>query len=211
MNRRGSRSVSMQRERELSDKWCRTILSAVYLRCQASSSLQQRTIDMSSVLQIRNQLNEVTFLSTQDAAPTPAQKLASQQLLSSAAQLSVNFIAIISCVPPDHFNHRSTSRNPIPVIAIISYYPPNLPSDHPPALQWLTTPTTSVQLSSSFPSHGRRCDNIRKQRQFFHCPPVIIENASSDQQGNTRFLAISVFICQIYFTVLTVDVCCVSN
>jgi len=101
---------------------------------------------MSSVLQIRNQLNEVTFLSTQDAAPTPAQKLASQQLLSSAAQLSVNFIAIISCVPPDHFNHRSTSRNPIPVIAIISYYPPNLPSDHPPALQWLTTPTTSVQL-----------------------------------------------------------------
>src|SRR6218665_2491912 len=146
MNRRGSRSVSMQRERELSDKWCRTILSAVYLRCQASSSLQQRTIDMSSVLPIRNQLNEVTFLSTQDAAPTPAQKLASQQLLSSAAQLSVNLIAIISCVPPDHFHHRSTSRNPIPVIAIISYYPPNLPSDHPPALQWLTTPTTSIQL-----------------------------------------------------------------
>src|SRR6218665_77009 len=101
---------------------------------------------MSSLLQIRNQLNEVTFLSTQDAAPTPAQKLASQQLLSSAAQLSVNLISIISCVPPDHFNHRSTSRNPIPVIAIISCYPPNLPSDHPSALQWLTTPTTSIQL-----------------------------------------------------------------
>src|SRR6218665_1750779 len=88
---------------------------------------------MSYVLQIRNQLNEVTFLSTQDGAPTPAQKMVSQPQQSSVQLLG-------------HFNHSSTIRNPIPVIAIISYYPPNLPSDHPVTLPCLTTPTTSVQL-----------------------------------------------------------------